>query len=159
LSGRRESRQFAEFDLEFLPDSIAGEGPLAGILAALGAAEVRGFSQVASFPCDTPFFPLDIVARLMAGLDRESRDYAVAASPTGEHRIFAVWPTACRVALETAFIAGLRKVEDVEKLLPKHVVEFSAADQAPQGDSFFNINSLADLEVAEAWLAARGAAS
>jgi len=138
-------------NVERLADNAPGEGPLAGILAALAQADRRGFSHVASFACDTPFFPHDTVARLAEALRSSKADYAVASCGATAHRIFALWPHACRAHLESAFAEGVRSMRKVE-----HWLEPTWADFAPEGghggDPFFNINTRADLEAAERWL-------
>lgn len=44
-----------------------GLGPLAGLNAALHAAQARGLDAVLSAPCDTPFLPADLRERLGGG--------------------------------------------------------------------------------------------
>jgi molybdopterin-guanine dinucleotide biosynthesis protein A len=139
-------------DLERLADSAPGEGPLAGILTVLGRAGRRDFDYVASFACDTPFFPLDTVARLAHALQASSADFAIARCGLSAHRIFALWPVACRDQLDAAFAQGARSMRAVEDWLVPAWAEF-AANGGPDGDPFFNINTRADLETAERWLA------
>src|SRR5690242_11532321 len=64
--------------VERLADDRPGEGPLAGILAALEKAQETNLTHVASFACDTPFFPLDTVKRLSQALYDSRADYSVA---------------------------------------------------------------------------------
>ncbi|HEY2444458.1 MAG TPA: molybdenum cofactor guanylyltransferase MobA [Rhizomicrobium sp.] len=138
-------------DLERLVDSAPGEGPLAGILTALGRAGRRGFDRVASFACDTPFFPRDTVSRLSRALQTSSSDLAIARCGATAHRIFALWPVACRDQLDAAFAQGARSMAEVEDWLAPAWAEF-AAEGGPDGDPFFNINTSADLQTAERWL-------
>ncbi|MGH6889080.1 MAG: molybdenum cofactor guanylyltransferase [Rhizomicrobium sp.] len=136
-----------------LPDGAPGEGPIAGILAALAEAERRGFTHVASFACDTPFFPSDTVARLAAALDN-SGDYAVACCNGAVHRIFALWPAACHARIEEAFASGTRSMGDIEQWLSPVLADLT--DQGRWGGNpFFNINTPEDLATAERWLAGR----
>lgn len=138
-------------NLERIADDAPGEGPLAGILAALAEAERRGFAHVASFACDTPFFPGDTVRRLAAALQSSTADYAVASCGAAAHRIFALWPVGRHAQLEHAFANGTRSLRDLE-----HWLEPTWADFAPEGgpddDPFFNINTPEDLAAAERWL-------
>ena len=53
-------------------------GPLAGILAALGWARANGIGWIATVAVDTPFFPRDLVRRLIAAVD--GNEIAVAGS-------------------------------------------------------------------------------
>lgn len=53
---------------DWVPDRPApGLGPLGGINAALHAAAARGFAAVLTVPCDAPWLPEDLVARLDEG--------------------------------------------------------------------------------------------
>jgi molybdopterin-guanine dinucleotide biosynthesis protein A len=140
-----------------LADDTPGEGPIAGILAALAEAGPRGFSHVASFACDTPFFPRDTVARLASALRSSQADYAVASCGETAHRIFALWPVKCHAQLAHAFANGTRSMRDIEHWLEPTWADFSK-NGGPDGDPFFNINTPEDLETAEQWLVAqRGA--
>jgi molybdopterin-guanine dinucleotide biosynthesis protein A len=141
-------------NLERLADNAPDEGPLAGILAALAEAERRGVARVASFACDTPFFPRDTVARLAAALQTSSADFAVASCGASAHRVFALWPVSCRAQLEQAFASGTRSLRDLEHWLEPTWADF-APEGGPDGDPFFNINTHDDLETAERWLPER----
>lgn len=135
-----------------LADERPGEGPLAGILAALRYAGARGFTHVASFACDTPFFPQDTVARLWCSLYNAHAGYAVARCRETAHRIFALWTVSWLQTLEAAFAKGARSMQTVENWLTPGWADFPPAG-GPEGDPFFNINTPADLESAERWLA------
>lgn len=139
-------------DVERLPDPAPGEGPLAGILAGLKKGEECGYNLVASFACDTPFFPRDTVARLADALYVPGTDFAVAHCGTTVHRIFALWPIASRSKMETAFAAGARSMQSIEDWLTPAWAEFPS-EGGPDGDPFFNINTPGDLATAERWLA------
>jgi molybdopterin-guanine dinucleotide biosynthesis protein A len=136
-----------------IADDAPGEGPIAGILAGLSEAQKRGFSHVASFACDTPFFPGDTVARLACALTSSKGDYAVTSCGATAHRIFALWPADCREQLARAFANKTRSMRDIEHWLEATWADF-APEGAPGGDPFFNINTPEDLAVAEHWLAA-----
>lgn len=135
-------------------DQQPGEGPFAGVLAALARARALGYPQLATFPCDAPFFPHDLVERLRAGLGDAA--FAVAATGAQEHRTFALWRTAALEALERAFAAGVRSLGDAANAAPRALVPFPENVRAPRGDAFFNINRERDLAEAEAWLRAHG---
>ena len=59
-------------NLPVIEDCIKGnQGPLIGILSAMRWAKKSGkeFSWIVTFPCDTPFFPKDIVKKFIDLLD------------------------------------------------------------------------------------------
>lgn len=137
--------------LERIADDAPHEGPIAGILASLAQAERRGFTHIASFACDTPFFPRDTVVRLASAVESSNADYAVASCGANAHRIFALWPLACRAQLQHAFANGARSMRDIERWLEPAWADFPK-NGGPDGDPFFNINTPEDLEAAERWL-------
>jgi molybdenum cofactor guanylyltransferase len=82
VSANRNAAQYAQFGLEVLADPAElapYSGPLAGLLAACRAARTPWLAVV---PCDVPRLPLDLVARLGAGLGSARAALAVA----GGHR-------------------------------------------------------------------------
>ena len=138
-------------DIECLPDDGPGQGPLAGILMGLKAAEGRGYSHLASFACDTPFFPRDTVARLSETLYVSNADVAFVRCGPTVHRIFAVWAISSRSRLAAAFAVGARSMRSIEGWLVPAWADF-LPEGGPDGDPFFNINTGAELERAENWL-------
>lgn len=139
---------------ERVADDAPGEGPIAGILAGLVEAEHRGFTHAATFACDTPFFPRDTVARLASALESSPADYAVSSCGATAHRIFALWPLACRAQLQHAFANGTRSMRDIEHWLESTWADFPKGG-GPAGDPFYNVNTPADLATAEHWLLQR----
>lgn len=86
LNANGDPARFAQFALPVVPDlDERALGPLAGILAAMSWAERAntGLTHIASVTTDTPFLPLDLVARLAA--ESQSRP-AIAVSPAAATR-------------------------------------------------------------------------
>lgn len=147
LNANGDAARFATFGLPVVPDGIAGfPGPLAGVLAGLdwAAASVPGATHVASFATDAPFFPRDLVPRLMAALDRR-HELAAAASLGRSHPVFGIWPVGIREALRRAIVEeGVRKVDVFTARYSLAVVDFPVGEVDP----FFNTNDQDDLEAA-----------
>lgn len=137
--------------IERLADDRPGEGPLTGILAALEKAQETNFTHVASFACDTPFFPLDTVRRLSETLYDARAGYSVARCGETTHRIFALWRVSHRLRLQAAFAADARSMRSIENWLSPAWADFPP-EGGPGGDPFFNINTRADLATAECWM-------
>ena len=150
------SVRLADFGLPILADGVPSfAGPLAGILAGLDWAAALGVALIASFPCDAPFFPLDLVARLAEARQREGAVLACATSAGRMHPVFGLWPTSLRAALRVALRDdGIRKVADWCARYRVATVDFPAAPFDP----FFNINTPEDLAEAETLLAAHRSA-
>jgi len=110
-----------------------------------------GCDWVASFACDAPFAPADLVARLLEAVTSMDADMACAASGGRDHPVFALWPVRLAGALREAVVdRGVRKVD-------VWTGEYRLA-RAEYGtdpvDPFFNVNRPDDLAAAEALLAA-----
>ncbi|GAB4168694.1 MAG: molybdenum cofactor guanylyltransferase MobA [Thalassobaculales bacterium] len=144
LNANGDPGRFAAWGLPVVADGVAGfAGPLAGILAGMDWAAAQGFARVASFACDTPFLPRDLVARLSAALP--GHDIACAASGGWSHPVFALWPVALREALRSAMVGeGMRKIDAWTARYRLATVEWPAAP-----DPFFNANRPEDLAEAE----------
>jgi molybdenum cofactor guanylyltransferase len=141
--------RFAAFGLPVVADSVPDfAGPLAGVLAGLDwAATLGGFTHVASFAADAPFFPLELVERLAAALSESGgHDLASAASAGRAHPVFGLWPLALREDLRRALeIEAIRKVDAWTARHRLAIVDFAMGAIDP----FFNANRPEDLAEAE----------
>lgn len=118
-------------------------GPLAGVIAGLEWACGLGDAEwLATFPCDTPFLPRDLVAQLSA----VARDVPVFAYHGDRlHGVCAVWPIDCADALKSGIHAGnLRSLHSAMEALGGVTCPVEADEYA-----FFNINTRDDLVRAE----------
>jgi molybdopterin-guanine dinucleotide biosynthesis protein A len=159
ISANGDPSRFADFGLPVIADSIGGFlGPLAGILSGLDwmRANRPKARWLATFACDCPFFPCDMVDRLIAQAQSQNAAVAVAASgerhPSGgrHHPVFAVWSAGIPATSPSVLNdQALRKMDDFLALLPSLRVMFPADPIDP----FFNINTPDDLARAEALLA------
>jgi len=110
-------------------------GPLAGLHAGLKFAR---HPIVVTVPCDSPFLPADLVARLQAALGENQ----LAVAKTGEqpHPVFSLMKRDVRESLEAFLAQGGRKIDAWYSALK--VVEANFDDEA---DAFRNINTLEEL--------------
>ena len=119
-------------------------GPLVGILTAMKWAKenLANCSWVASFPCDTPFFPETIFQKFMEASKQNQSLLLCASSHGRKHNIFGLWSLDLYDKLENDLVdKKIRKVQDwIEKNKIKNL-EFKFRDYDP----FFNINTQADL--------------
>lgn len=77
ISANRNLDAYRAFGYPVLPDKTEGyAGPLAGIARGLLDAQ---HELILSVPCDTPFLPDDLVARLLSALNAGDFDLAVPA--------------------------------------------------------------------------------
>ena len=157
LNANGAPERFAKYGLPVLGDSIEGfAGPLVGVLAGLDWAAEQDAEAIVTVAADTPFFPCDLVARLILAGEGMAYPLVLAATPRGEqetksmtgsglirHPTFGLWPVALRDDLRAALTEGLRKVVI---WTDKHGGREALFDGA--GDPFFNVNTPEDLEQA-----------
>jgi molybdopterin-guanine dinucleotide biosynthesis protein A len=139
------------FILPVIPDERPNAGPLAALRSILAWSERNGFPLVLTLSCDTPFVPCDIAHVLRMAL--ADHDCAVASRGGMMHPTCALWKTASRAGVEAIYESGVRSLHGAISRSSAAIVDFSAAG-GPGGDPFFNINSQADMTVAQDWLAA-----
>jgi molybdopterin-guanine dinucleotide biosynthesis protein A len=155
INANGDVSRFARLGVPVISDRIQGFlGPLAGILAGLEwMRENRPDANfMASFACDCPFFPTDMVRRLLKTLQTEKASVAIAASGTRHHPVFALWSAAIEETSESVLKdRGLRKMDDFVDTLPNARVVFSS----DLVDPFFNVNTPDDLARAEALMAGK----
>lgn len=132
-----------------IADRVPGQGPLAALPDCLAWAQTRRFSLVATFPCDAPFFPADLVRRLRSRLG--NADCVMVRRGGQGHFAFGLWRTACVDKLRAAVKDGARALRDVGNVMSRTYADFDDGG-GPLDDPFFNINRPEDLALAEQWL-------
>ncbi|MFO1387687.1 molybdenum cofactor guanylyltransferase MobA [Cellvibrio sp.] len=123
-------------------------GPLAGIHAGLNwMTQNQPESEwLASFAADTPFFPEDLVGRLLEQAEINSCDLVVATHNSEIQPLFALWNISLLYRLEEHLLnGGNPKMQTWMASQNTSYVEFGNAEQNP----FFNINTPSDLSEAE----------
>lgn len=163
LNANGDGARFDDLGLPVIPDSIEGfAGPLAGVLAGLDWAAEQGSEAIVTVAADTPFFPHDLVARLVAASDGQSHPLVLATTPksgdevlksggkgrVNRHPTFGLWPVTLRDDLRAALTGGLRKVV----LWTDQHGGREALFEAEPFDPFFNVNTPDDLARAEGLL-------
>jgi molybdopterin-guanine dinucleotide biosynthesis protein A len=138
ISANRSLERYRTLGYPVVTDVHAGfAGPLAGLHAGLAHAR---HDLVAAAPCDCPWLPLDLVARLHAALDAENANVAVARAGGRVHPVFCLCRRSVRQDLDAFLAMGGRKVEAWYTRL-RHAV----ADFDDQPAAFRNINAPGDL--------------
>ena len=140
---------FLKKKLITVEDCIKGQlGPLVGILTAMKWAKenLKGCSWIATFPCDTPFFPETIIQKFIEKSKEKDSLLLCASSHGRKHNIFGLWSVELYEKLHDDLINNkIRKVQDwIEKNKITNV-EFNFKEYDP----FFNINTLDDLKAAK----------
>jgi molybdenum cofactor guanylyltransferase len=151
LNANGDGARFVDFGLPVVPDVVGDHaGPLAGVLTGLEWAAGQGCDWVASFACDAPFLPLDLVERLFVGVAEGQADMACARSGGRDQPVFGLWPVRLAGDLRRAVVD-----EDIRKVdvwTARYRLAHADFDVTPV-DPFFNVNRPEDFARAETILA------
>jgi molybdopterin-guanine dinucleotide biosynthesis protein A len=152
LNANGDPARFARFHLPVVPDPLPDQpGPLAGVLAGMewAAAHAPGATDLVSVPCDSPFIPHDLIARLLRARDAAGADMACAMSGGQAHPVVALWPIRLAPVLRQDLTGGMRRIDAWTARFRLVHVRFSATPVDP----FFNANRPDDLAEAEGLMA------
>ena len=137
---------YAGFGVPVWPDRLSGfEGPLAGLATGMARCATP---LLATAPCDSPFLPSDLVARLHQALTSDGADLALAETgepgPDGAPRIqpqpvFALVRTIALPHLDAYLAGGGRRMDGWYAAIRVARVRFDDAS------AFRNINTLDEL--------------
>lgn len=149
LNANGNSLRFARTRLPVIADIYPGNlGPLAGVHAGLRWMQTDNpdAEWLASFASDTPFFPTDLIDRLITAATAQHAQLAVATSDNSAHPIFALWHASLIGDIEQQLENGeMPRLQDWIKKQKFVEVDFAADGYDP----FFNINTPQDLYAAE----------
>lgn len=138
INANQNQDAYRTFGVRVVSDAIGGfAGPLAGFHAGLSVSK-RPF--LASAPCDSPFLPEDLVARLYARIDETGAELAVAKTGDQPHPVFSLMRRGVLDHLSDYLKGGGRKIDAWYATL--NVVEVPFDDEA---EAFSNINTLDEL--------------
>jgi molybdopterin-guanine dinucleotide biosynthesis protein A len=133
---------YAALGRRVVPDALGGfAGPLAGLQSGLTHAR---HELVVTVPCDSPFLPRDLVARLHRTLDAANADLAVAKTGKQTHPVFCLCRRSLLSHLSAYLADGGRKIDAWYAAL--RVAEASFDDEA---QAFANINTPEELAAFE----------
>ena len=142
INANQNHEEYRSFGVRVVSDAIGGfAGPLAGFHAGLSVSK-RPF--LASVPCDSPFLPEDLVARLYARIDETGAELAVAKTGDQPHPVFSLMRRGVLDHLADFLKGGGRKIDAWYASL--NVVEVLFDDEA---EAFSNINTREELQTWE----------
>lgn len=142
VNANRNPQEYERFGHRVIADEIPGfAGPLAGF--ERGLAHARG-TFVVTAPCDSPFLPADLVARLRAGLEAAGAELAVAKTGDQAHPVFCLLRRDLHASLSAFLASGQRKID--RWYAAHRFVEVPFDDEA---DAFLNINTRDELSSLE----------
>ena len=138
INANQNMDAYARFGQRVVPDEVGGfAGPLAGLHAGLKAAS---HPLAVTVPCDSPFLPADLVARLHAAMDKHGAQLAVAKTGDQPHPVFSLVKRDVLANLGEFLAGGGRKIDVWYASLKTVEVPFD--DEA---EAFSNINTREEL--------------
>ena len=134
--------------ITIIPDCIQGNlGPLVGVLTAMKWIKKNNkqYQWIATFPCDTPFFDTSIIEKYKNKINLNKSLLYFVKSNQKRHNIFGLWSVKLMDTLENDLVNNdFRKVEEWADKIGVEIINI----KIDKYDSFFNINTKADLEEA-----------
>jgi molybdenum cofactor guanylyltransferase len=137
VNANRSLDLYSAFGYPTISDGFAGfAGPLAGLHAGLKHCATP---FIVTAPCDSPFLPLDLVARLYAALQDNIAELAVAKTGDQAQPVFALYSASLLPSLTQFLESGGRKIDAWYST--HRVVEVAFTDES----AFANINTIDEL--------------
>ena len=150
INANIDKSNFKKLKLDVVKDSIGGfKGPLAGILTGMEYGEKKNYKWLITFPCDAPFFPINLVKKFLLKIKENKYKIVIAKSNNRTHPVFGIWS----ISLKDSLIDAMKKdnIRKIDLFIKKHnyaIVNFNYN----KIDPFFNINDLSDLKKAKEYL-------
>jgi len=142
INANRSLDAYAAFGHRVVPDAIDGfAGPLAGLHIGMAHAT---HPLVATVPCDSPFLPPDLIARLSGAMQQRGADLAVAKTFDQPHPVFCLTRASLAPHLQAFLASGQRKIDKWYATLKLVEVPFDDEEAA-----FSNINTVEELKSLE----------
>jgi molybdenum cofactor guanylyltransferase len=150
INANRNLSAYESFGVPVWPDVLPDyAGPLAGFLTGLERCDTGWLVTV---PCDTPLFPIDLVARLARAAGEQDAEIAMAVGREQDGRsrtqpVFSLLRVDLLESLVRFTKGGGRKIDAWTGLHRTVEVPFDAAGDDPR--AFCNANTLAELHQLE----------
>ncbi len=143
INANQNIEQYQLLGCQVIADTLGGfAGPLAGLQRGLSTA---AHDLVATVPCDSPFLPRDLIARLYAALIENQTELAVARTGDQPHPVFCLTRKSVLPGLTAFLDSGGRKIDAWYSVL--RVAEVLFDDEA---EGFSNINTVDELQTFDA---------
>jgi molybdopterin-guanine dinucleotide biosynthesis protein A len=143
INANRNLAAYESMGVPVWPDAMSDyPGPLAGILVGMEHCETP---YLATVPCDSPQFPVDLVSRLAEGLVAQDAEIAMAATREADGSI-QVQPVFCliRTDLLESLVGYLHRGErKIDRWTAQHRCATIVFEDA---NAFINANTLTELQ-------------
>ena len=142
INANRNMDVYGHYGHRVIKDEFDGYcGPLAGMASCLRAVTTPVMVTV---PCDSPFVPGDLVARLYQQMQKADAEISVAHNGERLQPVFTMMRNTVLDSLLDFLHGGERKID---KWFARHKI--AVADFSGQPDTFLNINTRDELAMVE----------
>ena len=149
INANRNPTDYAMTGLKVIADTeLADNGPLSGFLTGLQHCNTEWLVTV---PCDSPFFPLDLVEKLSQAVADKQSLIAMAQTPRLPDNTWEMQPVFCLMhrslihSLKDYLASGQRKISAwAQQQTPLALCEFE--ETAESAHPFANANTLQELQ-------------
>ncbi|AOF53245.1 molybdenum cofactor guanylyltransferase MobA [Rodentibacter caecimuris] len=138
INANRNQAVYAKFGFPVFADELADfQGPLSGMLSGL---EKTKTDFVLFTPCDSPFFPNNLLEKLKSAVENDRTLIAYACDEEREHPTFCLISVELKEVLRTYLASGERRLLQFMRKNKGIAVKFTTDE-----GRFMNVNSLDDL--------------
>ena len=139
INANRNQTEYAKFGFPVFSDELPDfQGPLSGMLTAL---EKKKSDFILFTPCDTPFFPMNLLDKLKSAVKNDRTLIAYACDEEREHPIFCLMSVQLKEKLRHYLASGERRLLQFMKENGGISVKFTQEE-----GNFENFNTLDDLK-------------
>ena len=139
INANRNQTEYAKFGFPVFSDELPDfQGPLSGMLTAL---EKTKSDFILFTPCDTPFFPTNLLDRLQSAVKNDRTLIAYACDEEREHPVFCLMSVQLKEKLRHYLASGERRLLQFMNENGGISVEFTKEE-----GNFENFNTLDDLK-------------
>ena len=139
INANRNQTEYAKFSFPVFSDELPDfQGPLSGMLTAL---EKTKSDFILFTPCDTPFFPTNLLDRLQSAVKNDCTLIAYACDEEREHPVFCLMSVQLKEKLRHYLASGERRILQFMNENGGISVKFTKEE-----GNFENFNTLDDLK-------------
>ena len=139
INTNRNQTEYAKFGFPVFSDELPDfQGPLSGMLTAL---EKTKSDFILFTPCDTPFFPMNLLDKLKSAVKNDRTLIAYACDEEREHPVFVLMSVQLKEKLRHYLASGERRLLQFMKENGGISVKFTQEE-----GNFENFNTLDDLK-------------
>ena len=139
INTNRNQTEYAKFGFPVFSDELPDfQGPLSGMLTAL---EKTKSDFILFTPCDTPFFPTNLLDKLKSAVENDRTLISYACDEEREHPVFCLMSVQIKEKLRQYLASGERRLLQFMKENDGISVKFTKKE-----GNFENFNTLDDLK-------------